>query len=111
MSVYFIDLCLFNNFIELCIIESTKPFQPYLLVSSYHQCKECIFQHVNMEKIFYTRKDKYKSIKKFYPELRLVKYQGTPMRTPNNIICPYVLHSTCAYKNALSMCIDYLTFE
>ena len=111
MSVYFIDLNLFDNFIELCIIDSKKPFQPYLLLSPHPQCKECIFQHVDMDKIFYVKAEKYKNIKDLYPELKVVAYQGTPRRVPSNILCPYLYHNNCSYKTAFAMCIDYLNFD
>lgn len=128
MSTFFIDYQSFyisceTIVIELCILDTRDVFNPYHYIFSQniHQEKDTMFDQTSIisdmkpyliNSIFYTNKEKLDTIKKNFPFLRLNYYNTRQQdnNVPKYISCPYGDHGNqCAYKNCLSMCVDYYT--
>ena len=111
---YYID---FRSFVlnkfkveEVCII-TKHMFKPYYICGR-NLCDECIFQGFNMDFIFYCHKKQFNSIKKRFPQLRLIQYNGNPIIAPDNILCIWRDHEgECAYRTCLSVFCDFIAFE
>lgn len=98
MATYFMDLV--NN--ELCIMNANDMFNPFLYNFTYHY-------YLPENAIFYVLESKLKTLRHHFPQLRLQAYNITELpQVPANISCPWSYHGNqCAYKQCLSMCVDY----
>jgi hypothetical protein len=110
-----------------CFSESMKTTNEYLM-KHYHKliwyegtttfCASCILSNYDKDikkATFYVLDSeggsKMKTLKLNFPKLRFISYNKTIKdlpEVPPNICCPYRDHGKhCAYKQCLSMCVDY----
>jgi hypothetical protein len=74
-----------------------------------------IIQSLNKEATFFIldspNGSKKKTLQRYFPNLKLINYNktiDTLLPVPSNISCPFRDHGDhCAYKQCLSMCVDY----
>ena len=76
-------------------------------------CPMCILDNIGPENLFYvvdsSAGDKIKTIKAYFPSLRITNYSMRFQRVPPNIECPWRPHGdACAYKQCLTAALHYL---
>ena len=101
MLIYFIDFQVTYDIVEICIM--LTPLDAHHFTTSIQMFPS----EMTSDSIFYALRDKVSILRGWFPNFNIMPYSKQLRIPPDSIICVFHHGLNCAYKRALSMCVDY----
>jgi hypothetical protein len=105
MALNFIDFQEFGDILEICIVHD-----PFVNTQYFIHKSDLPYEWNEFDDAIYCALPyKIVAIERMYPKMKLIPFSEPQLRpVPSNISCMWMEHGPCcAYKRALSMCVEY----